>query len=50
MNKLIKRFSDLVKGSIPGFNRIVFKGFIFPLMAAKAKGCDELLPNEWHSQ
>lgn len=35
MNNLIKRFSNLVKGSITGFDRIVFKGFILPLMAAK---------------
>jgi hypothetical protein len=35
MKKLIERFSDLVKGSISGFDRIVFKGFILPLMSAK---------------
>jgi len=35
MEKLIKRFSDFVKGSIVGFDRIMFKGFILPLMAAK---------------
>jgi hypothetical protein len=35
MKKLIERFSNLVKGSITGFDRIVFKGFILPLMAAK---------------
>jgi len=35
MKKLIERFSDLVKGSISGFDRIVFKGYILPLMAAK---------------
>ncbi len=35
MEKLIERFSDLVKGSITGFDRIVFKGFILPLMSAK---------------
>ena len=35
MEKLIKRFSDFVKGSIVGFDRIIFKGFILPLMAAK---------------
>ena len=35
MKKLIERFSDLVKGSITGFDRIVFKGFILPLMSAK---------------
>jgi len=35
MEKLIKRFSGLVKGSIVGFDRIVFKGFILPLMIAK---------------
>ena len=35
MKKLIERFSNLVKGSITGFDRIVFKGFILPLMSAK---------------
>ena len=35
MKKLIERFSDFVKGSISGFERIVFKGFILPLMSAK---------------
>jgi hypothetical protein len=35
MKKFIERFSNLVKGSITGFDRIVFKGFILPLMAAK---------------
>ena len=35
MEKLIKRFSGLVNGFITGFDRIVFKGFILPLMAAE---------------
>lgn len=35
MRKLIERFSSLVKNSITGFDRIVFKGFILPLIAAK---------------
>lgn len=35
MNKLIERFSPLVNGCITGFDRIVFKGFILPLMTAK---------------
>ena len=35
MKKLIEKFSSLVKGSITGFDRIVFKGFILPLMSAK---------------
>jgi hypothetical protein len=35
MKKLIERFSGLVKGSITGFDRIVFKGFILPLMSAE---------------
>jgi hypothetical protein len=35
MKKLIERFSDLVKGTITGFDRIVFKGFILPLMSAR---------------
>lgn len=34
MKKFKERFSDLVKGSISGFDRIVFKGFILPLMSA----------------
>ena len=34
MNKLIERFSDIVKGSIAGFDRIVFKGMILPSMSA----------------
>ncbi|NQT55941.1 MAG: hypothetical protein HQ551_06900 [Desulfobacteraceae bacterium] len=35
MKKLIERFSGLVKGTITGFDRIVFKGFILPLMSAE---------------
>ena len=35
MKKLIERFSGLVKGTIIGFDRIVFKGFILPLMSAE---------------
>ncbi len=35
MKKLIERFSDLIKGSITGFDRIVFNGFILALMSAK---------------
>ncbi|MDZ7760092.1 MAG: hypothetical protein U5L00_07545 [Desulfovermiculus sp.] len=35
MDKIIQRFSSLVKGSISGFDRIVFKGLIRPLMSAK---------------
>jgi hypothetical protein len=34
MKKLIERFSGLVKSTISGFDRIVFKGFILPLMSA----------------
>ena len=34
MKKFIERFSTLVKGTITGFDRIVFKGFILPLMSA----------------
>lgn len=34
MKKLIERFSGLVKSSLSGFDRIVFKGFILPLMSA----------------
>jgi len=35
MGKIIERFAGLVKGSITGFDRIVFKGLIRPLMSAK---------------
>ena len=35
MKKLIERFSGLVKETIIGFDRIVFKGFILPLMSAE---------------
>jgi hypothetical protein len=34
MKKFIEKFSSLVKGTITGFDRIVFKGFILPLMCA----------------
>jgi hypothetical protein len=34
MKELIERFSSLIKGTILGFDRIVFKGFILPLMSA----------------
>ena len=33
MEKLIERFADLVKGCITGFDRIVFKGLIMPLLS-----------------
>lgn len=35
MEKLIKKFSGLVNSCITGFDRIVFKGFILPLMVAE---------------
>ncbi len=35
MKKIIKRFSGLVKSTLSGFDRIVFKGFILPLMSAR---------------
>lgn len=35
MEKFIKKFSGLVNGCITGFDRIVFKGFILPLMVAE---------------
>ncbi len=35
MKKLIERFSSLVKGTLSGFDRIVFKGLILPLMSAR---------------
>jgi len=35
MFDLIKRFGGLVKGYITGFDRIVFKGMILPLMFAE---------------
>ncbi len=34
MKRFIERFSSLVKGTITGFDRIVFKGFVLPLMSA----------------
>ena len=34
MNKLLDRLQTIVKGSITGFDRIVFKGIILPLMSA----------------
>ena len=34
MKALIDRFSSLVKGVLSGFDRIVFKGWIIPLMSA----------------
>ena len=33
MKSFIDRFSNLVKGTISGFDRIVFKGIILPLMS-----------------
>jgi len=33
MELFIKRFSGLVKGTLNGFDRIVFKGCILPLMS-----------------
>ncbi len=35
MKEFIKRFSSLVKGTISGFDRIVFKGLILPLMSSR---------------
>lgn len=35
MKRLIDRFSSLVKGTLSGFDRIVFKGLILSLMSAK---------------
>jgi len=34
MKSFIDRFSNLVKGTISGFDRIVFKGLVLPLMSA----------------
>ncbi|RWX50505.1 hypothetical protein VU01_13082 [Candidatus Electrothrix marina] len=34
MKAFIDRFSDSVKGVLSGFDRIVFKGLILPLMSA----------------
>jgi len=34
MKEFIKRFSDLVKGTLSGFDRIVFKGLVLPLMSS----------------
>lgn len=38
MGKLIERFSGLIKGAILGFDRILFKGFILPLMSPAIHG------------
>ena len=35
MFDLFKRFGSMIKGSITGFDRIVLKGIITPLMFAK---------------
>jgi hypothetical protein len=35
MNSLIERSSNLIKGCVTGFDRIVFKGLILPLVHAK---------------
>ena len=35
MYKLIERLVGLVNGCITGFDRIVFKGYILPLMIAR---------------
>ena len=35
MNALVQKFSDVVKGVLNGFDRIVFKGSILPLMHDK---------------
>jgi hypothetical protein len=35
MKKLIERLAGLVKDSLTGFDRIVFKVFILPLMSAR---------------
>jgi len=34
MKSFIERFSNLLKGTISGFDPIVFKGLILPLMSA----------------
>jgi hypothetical protein len=34
MKLFIDKFSNLVKGTISGFDRIVFKGLVLPLMSA----------------
>jgi hypothetical protein len=34
MKEFIKRFSGMVKGTISGFDRIVFKGLVLPLMSS----------------
>ncbi len=33
--RIYKKFSGLVKGTISGFDRIVFKGLILPLMSSR---------------
>ncbi len=34
MKKLLQRFASVIKGTLSGFDRIVFKGYILPLMSA----------------
>ena len=34
MKEFIKRFSGLVKETLSGFNRIVIKGLVLPLMSS----------------
>ena len=34
MKEFIKRFSGLIKGTLSGFDRIVFKGLVLPLMSS----------------
>ncbi len=34
MREFIKMFSGLVKGTLSGFDRIVFKGLVLPLMSS----------------
>jgi len=42
MKSFIDRFSNLVKGTIPGFDRIVFKRLVLPLMFNQSG--DDFLP------
>jgi len=39
MKLFIDKFSNLVKGTISGFDRIVFKGLVLPLMSTSEVQC-----------
>ena len=48
MNTFVKKFASIVKGVITGFDRIVFKGSILPLM--NERGGYEFLSQSWDTE